>query len=190
MALTRKLLRSMGIEDDKIDQIIEAHGETVSALKDERDQYRDAAEALPGVQKELDDLKAKQDDGYRERYEKEHADFEAYKEKVSKADSEREKRGLYRKLLQGAGVDPRRLDAVMRVADLSGVVVEDGKIKDADELAEAVRKEWSDFIVQTGTKPAKVDDPPAGGDDPAKREPHSIAEAMRQRMAAGAAHED
>ena len=59
MALTRKLLRSMGIEDDKIDQIIEAHGETVSALKDERDQYRDAAEALPGVQKELDDLKAK-----------------------------------------------------------------------------------------------------------------------------------
>ena len=56
--------------------------------------------------------------------------------------------------------------------------------------SEAVRKEWSDFIVQTGTKPAKVDDPPAGGDDPAKKEPHSIAEAVRQRMAAGAAHDE
>lgn len=190
MALTRKLLRSMGIEDDKIDQIIEAHGETVSALKDERDQYREAADALPGVKKELEDLKAKPDDGYKERYEKEHADFEAFRAETEKAAGEREKRGLYRKLLQGAGVDPHRLDAVMRVADLSGVVVEDGKIKDADELAEAAKKEWSDFIVQTGTKPAKVDDPPAGGSDPAKKEPHSIAEAMRQKMAAGAAHED
>lgn len=190
MALTRKLLRSMGIEDDKIDQIIEAHSETVNALKDERDSYREAAEALPDVQKELDELKGKPDDGFKEKYEKEHADFEAFKERTARDASEREKRALYRKLLQEAGVDPKRLDAVMRVADLSGVVVEDGRIKDADEIAEAVRKEWSDFIVQTGTKPAKVDDPPAGGDDPAKKGPHSIAEAMRQRMAAGAAHED
>ena len=190
MALTRKLLRSMGIEDDKIDQIVEAHAETVSALKDERDSYREAAEALPGVQKELDELKARPDDGYREKWEREHADFEAFKEKTAKADSEREKRALYRRLLQEAGVDPKRIDSVMRVADLSEVAVEDGKLKDAEALSESVKKEWSDFIVQTGTKPAKVDDPPAGGDDPAKREPHSIAEAMRQRMAAGAAHED
>ena len=190
MALTRKLLRSMGIEDDKIDQIIEAHGETVSALKDERDQYREAAEALPDVQKELDELKAKPDDGYKERYEKEHADFEAYKEKVSKADSEREKKALYRKLLQEAGVDPKRLDAVMRVADLSEVAVEDGKIKDAEALSEAVKSEWSDFIVQTGARPAPVDDPPAGSNDPNDKEPGSLAEALRQRYAAQSASND
>lgn len=33
MSLTRKMLRAMGIEDDKADQIIEAHAETVDALK-------------------------------------------------------------------------------------------------------------------------------------------------------------
>ena len=33
MALTRKMLRAMGIEDDKADQIIEAHAETVDALR-------------------------------------------------------------------------------------------------------------------------------------------------------------
>ena len=180
----------MGIDDDKIDQIVEAHAETVNALKDERDSFREAAEALPGVQRELDELKAKPDDGFREKYEKEHADFEAFKEKTAKADSEREKRGLYRKLLQDAGVDPKRLDAVMRVADLSEVAVEDGAIKDAESLTEAVRRDWSDFIVQTGTAGAKVDDPPAGGNDPATKEPHSIAEAMRQRMEASASHND
>lgn len=189
MALTRKLLLSMGIEGDKIDQIIEAHSETVEALKDERDSYREAAEALPGVQKELDELKAKPDDGYKEKWEKEHAEFEAFKEKVSKADSEREKSTLYRKLLADAGVDPKRLDAVMRVADLSEVAVEDGKLKDAEALAESVKKEWSDFIVSTGTKGSEVDNPPAGG-DPGSKEPHSIAEAMRQRMEASASHND
>ena len=33
MALTRKMLGAMGIEDDKADQIIEAHAETVDALR-------------------------------------------------------------------------------------------------------------------------------------------------------------
>ena len=39
MALTRKLLRSMGIEDEKIDQIIDEHAESVNALKAKLD-YR------------------------------------------------------------------------------------------------------------------------------------------------------
>lgn len=181
MALTRKLLRSMGIEDDKIDQIVEAHSETVEALKDERDSYREAAEALPGVQKELDELKAKPDDGYKEKWEKEHADFEAFKEKAAKADSDREKQALYRKLLQDAGVDPKRIDAVMRVADLSEVSVEDGAIVDADKVTEAVKSEWSDFIQTTGSKPAGVDTPPAGGNGGSDNEPKNLAEALRQK---------
>ena len=40
-----------------------------------------------------------------------------------------------RKLLADAGIDPKRMDAVMRVADLSDIVVEDGAIKDADRQA-------------------------------------------------------
>lgn len=181
MALTRKLLRSMGIEDDKIDQIIEAHTETVNALKDERDEYKDAAEKLPNVQAELDELKAKPDDGFKEKYEKEHADFEAYKEQTAKADSEREKKSLYRKLLRDAGVDPKRLDTVMRVADLSEVSVEDGAIVDADKVTEAVKSEWSDFIQTTGSKPAGVDTPPAGGSNGSENEPKDLAEALRQK---------
>ena len=33
MALTRKMLKAMGIEDEKADEIIDAHAETVDALK-------------------------------------------------------------------------------------------------------------------------------------------------------------
>ena len=58
MSLTRKMLKAMGIEDEKIDTIIEAHTETVDALKKERDGYKESADKLADVQKELDGLKA------------------------------------------------------------------------------------------------------------------------------------
>lgn len=179
MALTRKLLRSMGIEDEKIDQIIDAHAETVNALKDERDGLKDAADRLKKAEAELEGLKAEPEDGFKEKYEKEHADFEAFKADTAKAAAEREKKSLYRKLLTDAGVDPKRMDAVMRVADLSDIVVEDGAVKDADKVTEKVKGEWSDFIPSTSTKAAKVDTPPAAGDGAA--EPKSLGEALRQR---------
>ena len=37
MALTRKFLKAMGIEDEKAEEIISAHVETVNGLKGERD---------------------------------------------------------------------------------------------------------------------------------------------------------
>ena len=58
MALTRKMLKAMGIEDEKIDQIIEAHAETTEALKAERDAAQQAAKENENAQKELEDLKA------------------------------------------------------------------------------------------------------------------------------------
>lgn len=179
MALTRRLLRSMGIEDDKIDQIIDAHAETVNALKDERDGLADAADRLKRAEAELEELKAEPADGFKEKYEKEHADFEAFRADTARAAADREKRSLYRRLLADAGVDPKRMDAVMRVADLSDIVVEDGAIKGADEVTEKVRGEWSDFIPATAAKPAKVDTPPAGAGGAA--EPKSLGEALRQR---------
>lgn len=170
----------MGIEDEKIDQIIDAHTETVNALKDERDGFKDAADRLEKAEAELKELKAKPADSFKEKFEKEHADFEAFKADTAKAAADREKKSLYRKLLTDAGVDPKRMDAVMRVADLSDIVVEDGAIKDADKVTENVKGEWSDFISTTSKKPAGVDTPPAGTGDGAA-EPKSLGDALRQK---------
>ena len=59
------MLKAMNIEEEKIDQIIDAHSETVDALKAERDGFKEDAAKLAAVQKELDELKAKGDDGYK-----------------------------------------------------------------------------------------------------------------------------
>ena len=62
MALTRKMLKAMGIEDEKIAQIIEAHSETVDGLKGELDIARSAAKGdadkVAALEKELEEAKA------------------------------------------------------------------------------------------------------------------------------------
>ena len=41
MALTRSFLKALGIEEEKIGEIINAHSETVSGLKAEIEKYKD-----------------------------------------------------------------------------------------------------------------------------------------------------
>lgn len=53
MALTRKFLGAMGIESEKIDEIINAHRETVDGLKEEIDKYKPDAEKFAEAQKDL-----------------------------------------------------------------------------------------------------------------------------------------
>ena len=69
----------MGLTDEQVDTIIEAHTDTVDGLKGDITRYKADAEELPGVQRELDDLKAAGDGGYKDKYERERSDFETYK---------------------------------------------------------------------------------------------------------------
>lgn len=169
MALTRKMLKAMGIEEDKIEQIIEAHGETVSALKDERDGYKADAEKLDEVQRELDRVKKAAKDGGEDTvpksdYEKLQNDFDTFKSNVDAEKTRTAKQTAYRELLRAVGVSDKRIDSILRVTDMESVELDkDGKIKDADKLTEAVKSEWADFIELDTTKGANVAKPPASG---------------------------
>ena len=57
MALTRRLLEGLGIEGKHVETIIEAHAETVNALKAERDGYKERAEMVPDLQRQLEEAK-------------------------------------------------------------------------------------------------------------------------------------
>ena len=160
MSLTRKMLKAMGIEEEKIDQIIEAHTETVDGFKDKLNDYKDKAEKYDGVKKELDDLKDGDND-WQKKYEKEHSDFEAYKTDITAKETKRTKEHAYRELLRGAGVSEKRLDAILKVTNLDNVELDkDGKIKDADKHTETVKTEWADFVETTSTQGAETATPP------------------------------
>ena len=177
MALTRKMLKAMGIEDEKIDEIIDAHTETVNALKEQRDQYKEDAEKLPTVQAELDKLKGSED--WKAKYETEHQEFETYKTTVAAEKDAEQKKALYRQLLRDKKIDEKRLDAIIKVTDLSTLKVKDGKLENADDLKKNIDTEWAGFIVKDKVEGAGVDNPPAGNPSGA-RQPSRAAELAKK----------
>ena len=162
MALTRRALKAMGIEDEKIDEIISMHSETVDGLKADVAKYKADAEQLPKVQRELDALKAAGDGGLQDKYDRVKKEFDDYKAEVSAKETKAAKEKAYRALLQEAGVSEKRLESVLKVSDVDSVELDDnGAIKGADKLTESIKSEWADFITTTETRGAQTSNPPA-----------------------------
>ena len=163
MAFTRKMLKAMGIEDEKIDQIIDAHSETVDALKADRDAYKEDAAKLAAVQKELDELKAKGDDGYKAKYEAEKAAHDALKADVAAKETKKAKTDAYRELLKGANIDEKRIATILRAEAPTIDKIEldaDGKIKNAEQYTASIKSDWADFVVTQSAKGTNTATPP------------------------------
>jgi len=89
---------------------------------------------------------------------------------IFKADTEAKAKladvkSAYRKLLNDAGIDPKRHDTIIKATVFDGMKLgEDGKLEKADELKKSIETEWADFKVSTRTKGADVDNPPKDND--------------------------
>lgn len=170
LAFTRKFLSAMGIDADKVDEIINAHIEVVDGLKEERDNFKKDAEKLADVQKKLDKANetiAKNGDGEvvpKSDYDKIKKEYDDYKAGIDAEKTHSAKETAYRELLKAAGVSDKRISAVVKVTDIDGIELDkDGKIKDADERTNNIKTEWADFIETTTTHGAKTANPPTNG---------------------------
>ena len=164
MALTRKFLSALGIDDEKTEQIILAHGETVDGLKTERDKYKADAEKLPAVEAELKDLKAKTEgeDPYKDKFEKLQQEFDTFKADVEQKETAAKQETALRGMLKEIGIPEKRIDAVIKVTDASQIEFDkEGQIKAAEELRNNLKSEWADFIATTKTEGVNSANPPA-----------------------------
>ena len=164
MSLTRKALSTMGVEGDKIDQIILMHSETVNALQDQMAEYKTKAEQLPTISQELAELKkvAQGADEYKAKYESEKKAFENFKKQleIEKANSTKDK--LYRKLLSDNHVKSNKIDLIMRTVNLDKLELDgEDKLKDSADLNKEILKDWQDFIEVTEVKGTNTATPPS-----------------------------
>lgn len=184
MALTRAFLAGLGVETDKINAIIEAHAETVDALKAQIGDYKTKAEEGKTAAAELEAVKAEAEKNaaYKEKYEKISAEYETYKADQDAKATKAAKADAYKALLTAAGISEKRLDAVMKVSDLEAIELDkDGKIKNAEKLTEGIKTEWADFIVTTNTKGAQTQIPPGGSGQAPNYETMSMDEYIAAR---------
>lgn len=174
----------MGIEDKQIESIIEAHSETVTGLKAERDKAREQAKQVPDLQKQLEEAKKATEGGddWQSKYDAEHKAFEAYKGQVEAEKKAADMASAYRKqVLEKAGVASQYMDDVMGVTKLDGIELDDdGNIKDADKLAEAAKAKWKSFVVKVKTETETPATPPKGSGEVDGGDPE-VARRMQAR---------
>lgn len=163
MALTRKLLKGMGLTDEQVDTIIEAHTDTVDGLKADVSKYKADADKLPSVQKQLDDLKAAGDGGYQEKYEKEHKAFEDFKANVTAKESKAAKEKAVRAYFESKNITGANLDLAMRGCgeEMAALEMDGDKIKDTKSLDALVDGTYKGLVSITQTKGANPATPPA-----------------------------
>lgn len=185
MSLSRKMLKAMGIEDEKIEQIIEAHTETVDSLKEDRDKFKEEAEKVPELQKQIDAAKKDNSDVWKVKYESLKEDFDNYKNDIDAKATLANKEKAYRELLKAAGIAEKRIDSVLKVSDYKSLELDDkGKFKDSDKLTEGIKKEWEDFIQKKETKGADTATPPGsnGGSSLTKEQIYAKDEHGRYKL--------
>lgn len=162
MALTRKLLKGMGLTDEQVDTIIEAHGDTVDGLKEDIKRYKADAEKLPGVQKELDDLKKDNGDDFKARYEKERQDFQAYKDGIAKKEAAAAKEKAARAYFESKGIPAKSMGLVIRGAkgEIESLELDGEKIKDASALDSLLDGDYKGLIGKVKESGTNTQNPP------------------------------
>lgn len=165
MSITRKMLKGMGLTEDQQDTILEAHTETVNEIKAERDRLKSDAEKLPTVQKELDDLKAAGDGGYKEKYETEHKNFNDFKASITAKETKAAKEKAVKAYYESKNITGDNLAIAMRGsgAEIDGVELDGDKIKDTAALDALVSGAFAKLVSTTTQKGAPTAAPPAGG---------------------------
>lgn len=161
--LTRKMLKAMSIDDEKIDQIIDAHAETVDGLKEKLKTAEDKANKLDGVQKELDDLKANSGDDWKTKYENEHTAFENFKKDQTAKETKAAKEKAVKAYFEGKNITGANLDIAMRgaSAEIAGVELDGDKIKDTAALDALVNGTFAGLVVTKTVHGAQTANPPA-----------------------------
>lgn len=145
----RRILGDAHTEDIE-NQLVALHLGVVDPLKDQIAQYRTDAEKLPNVQRELDDLKAAGDGGYKAKYEAEHTAFEAYKGKITAKETRAAKEKAVRAYYEDKGIKGNNLEIAIKgsSAEIDGLELDGEKIKDTAVLDTLVGGTFSGLVTK------------------------------------------
>ena len=166
MAFTRKYLASLGLENDKIDAIIEAHTEVTDALKADITKYKTEVDKIPALEKQVKEAEQHKADA-----DKFKADYEAEKAAHDKLKSDNaaqaetaKKTAALKKLLKDSGYHEKGLDKIVKYTDLNSLELdENGNFKNAEKITADIESEWGEYKGKTEKFEHVPGNPPNNG---------------------------
>ena len=151
MSLSRSFLKSLGLNDDQITAVVDAHGETVTALNQKYAELenlynsaKESADRLPDVQKELDDLKK---DDFKSLFEAEKSAHDALKDAVSRKEAHAAREKAARAFYETKNIQGPNLNLAMRATDLDSLELdEQGNLSNPSALEDLVNGDFKSLV--------------------------------------------
>lgn len=171
MALTRKSLKGMQLTDEQVESIIEMHTESVNALKDDIDKYKQEAEKYADIEQKLKEAnekisgyeaEAKKDKPFEKKYTDLKAEFDSYKTGVEEKESKAAKESAVKAYFESKNIKGNNLNLALKVAkdEISEIELDEGKIKDVTALDTLIAGDLSGLVANIKTVGADVKKPP------------------------------
>ena len=157
MALTRKMLAALGLEADKIDEVITAHSETVNGLKEEidaekrkADELAEKVKSIPELERKIKELEADAEKSKGKDYDALKKEFDDYKAEQERKAVRAQKEAAYIELLKDAGIPEKHFSKILKYSDVDGIELDEkGKITTAKDVMKEIKEEWGDHIEKT-----------------------------------------
>lgn len=189
MALTRALLKGMGLTDEQVNAVIEEHTTVKDNLKAQISKLSDEKDKYDKIIAENDDLKAKIKslDDYKAKYEDVNSKFETFKKDIANKETFAKLKESYKQLLLDNHVNEKQINSILEVTKFENLKLnEEGKFENAEELTKEIQDKYSGFIVETKTSSStNVPTPPTNVADISKEKILEIKDtAKRQRLIA------
>ena len=167
MSLRRKDLVARDMSNEDIDFIISGHMETVNALQEQITILDGKAKLAEKLQKDLDDARKELDeaqkDDYKTKYESLLEEHEAFKKEVENAKVRSAKIEAFKEIVSEIGITgEEKVAKVIKDADIDSMELdENGKLKDAKNIAKKTASEWAFIIPEKVKVGAEVSTPPS-----------------------------
>lgn len=176
MALTKEqvkeILSEAGIPSENLNsavtKIMEGHTISLDYLRGEIKNYKEQAEKLPNVQKELDDLKqiAAGNDTYKEKYEAVQKELDGIKAEALAKETRANKENAVKEIFKSINLPENFYNRAIKGVNMDELeLAADNTLKDAEALKTAIQAEWGDIIEgykeKAGVKGADVAKPPS-----------------------------
>ena len=196
MALSRKFLKAMGLTEEQIDSVVEAHRETVDGLQKSLTVAEEKAKKFDDVEKELNEIKkansGKED--FKTKYENEHTAFEKYKSEIAAKETKTAKESAVKAYFEKNNIVGKNQALALRgiKSDLDNFELdENGKLKDTTSLDELIKGDYAGLISTTKIKGANTPNPPAntGSGKMTKEQIFAISDDYERQKAIAENHE-